>query len=213
ERMDGLSAAFDAEVAKAGLTMSEIHAAAQMCRELFLEPGGSYGWFYSRMDVICRMGSLLFVHAGIDDSMCALLSEKGPEAVNRRYRAEVKADPFSFYSGPVANLVRTKYRKTDKALTEAGVGLLLASGIKMVVQGHVNNHSGQRLLAKNGLLHLEADITLDRTSRMLEGLAGIGAGATLILPSGDVIGLSSDYPKAKHFNPALMLGRLTTAKD
>ena len=45
------------------------------------------------------------------------------------------------------------------------------------------------------------DVTLDRASRSREGLDGIGAGATLILPSGDVIGLSRDYPRAKHFAP------------
>lgn len=82
--------------------------------------------------------------------------------------------------------------------------MLARAGLHMVVQGHVNNHAGQRLLAKQGLLHLEADITLDRTSRALEGLEGIGAGATLIFPSGDVIGLSRDHPRAKHFAPERM---------
>ena len=97
--------------------------------------------------------------------------------------------------------MRTKYRPSDLDLTDRGVDLLHRNGIHMVVQGHVNNHAGQRLLAKRGLLHLEADVTLDRASRRMEGLEGIGAGATLILPSGDVIGLSRDYPRAKHFAP------------
>lgn len=192
---------FAAQAAAKGLSMRVVYAAALRCHDLFLAPGGAYNWFYSAMDVMTRIGSLLFVHAGIDDDMCALLAESGSEAVNNRYRLEAGQHPFAFYTGPVANLVRTKYRPVDKQLTCEGVRLLHQSGIKMVVQGHVNNHRGQRLVSKNGLLHLEGDVTLDRSSRLLEGLSGIGAGATLIFPSGDVVGLSSDYPKVKHFKP------------
>lgn len=202
---------FDTEVAKAGMTMRMVYAAALMCRSLFLTPDGPYAWFYARMDMIHQCGSLLFVHAGLDDAMCALLAEGGPGAVNARFRAEARQDPFAFYFGPVANLVRTKYRETDKHLSATGVQKLHARGIKMVVQGHVNNHRGQRLLAKRGLLHLEGDVTLDRASRLLEGLPGIGAGATLIHPSGDIVGLSADYPAAKHFNPERPTGERTVA--
>ncbi len=200
-KLDSKAAQFDAEVIRAGLSAREVLAAALACREVFFTAGGDYAWFYDRMDVVCQLGSLLFVHAGVDDSMCRLLAEGGVAAVNARYRTEQGLHPFAFYFGPLANLVRTKYRPTDAALTEAGVAALHRLGIHMVVQGHVNNPSGQRLLAKKGLLHLEGDVTLDRVSRRLEGLAGIGAGATLIFPSGDVIGLSRDYPRAKHFAP------------
>lgn len=133
--------------------------------------------------------------------MCALLAEGGPDAVNARYRAGAENPTLAFYFGPLANLVRTKYRASDCALSDHGVDLLHRQGIHMVVQGHVNNHAGQRLLAKRGLLHLEGDVTLDRASRSREGLDGIGAGATLIFPTGDVIGLSRDYPRVKHFAP------------
>ncbi|WP_296589935.1 metallophosphoesterase [Roseibium sp.] len=191
-----------AKQAKAeGLTMRELYAAALCCHDLFLTPGGAYSWFFTAMDVIERIGSLLFVHAGIDDAMCDLLAHQGSKAVNARYRLEAEKDPFSFYSGSVANLVRTKYRPVDGLLTEEGVNALHECGIKMIVQGHVNNHRGQRILSKRGLLHLEGDVTLDRSSRHLEGLPGIGAGATLIFPTGDVVGLSSDYPRVKHFKP------------
>ncbi|MES0811653.1 metallophosphoesterase [Roseibium sp. SCPC15] len=192
---------FARQAAAENLSMREVYAAALRCSDLFLASGGAYNWFYSSMDVVTRIGSLLFVHAGIDDAMCTLLSEDGADAVNSRYRREAEKDPFAFYTGPVANLVRTKYRPADLCLTEDGVCRLHQNGIKMIVQGHVNNHRGQRILSKNGLLHLEGDVTLDRTSRLLEGLPGIGAGATMIFPSGDVVGLSSDYPKAKHFKP------------
>ncbi|WP_346895773.1 metallophosphoesterase [uncultured Roseibium sp.] len=192
---------FAEHAAAEGLSMRMVYASVIRCHDLFLTPDGAYSWFYSAMDVVARIGSLLFVHAGIDDTMCAALAEEGMEAVNTRYRKEAEDHPFAFYTGPVANLVRTKYRPLDKLLTPEGVHLLHRSGIKMIVQGHVNNHRGQRLLSKKGLLHLEGDVTLDRASRLLEGLPGIGAGATLIFPSGDVVGLSSDYPKAKHFKP------------
>lgn len=184
-----------------GLSMRAVYAAALKCGDLFLTSGGTYSWFYSAMDVMAQIGSLLFVHAGIDDTMCNLLASGGAPAVNARYRDEAQDDPFGFYTGSVANLVRTKYRPADKRLTCDGVTKLHKAGIKMIVQGHVNNHRGQRILAKHGLIHLEGDITLDRASRHLEGLKGIGAGATLIFPSGDVIGLSSDYPRIKHFKP------------
>lgn len=192
---------FDADIEEAGLTMREAYAAALHCERLFLAPDGSFGWFFLRMDAICRIGSLLFVHAGVDDEICALLARGGASAVNRRFREEDRLHPLAFYFGSVANLARTKYRESDKRLTGQGVATLHGLGIKMVVQGHVNNHAGQRLLVKNGLLHLEGDVTLDRTSRQLEGLTGVGCGATLIFPSGDVVGVSSDYPRAKHFHP------------
>ncbi|WP_236545360.1 metallophosphoesterase [Tropicimonas marinistellae] len=201
-RLERKREAFDAEVARTGLSMRDLFAATRVCHQLFLEPGGDYAWFYRAMEVICRCGSLLFVHAGLDDSVCALLAHGGTEEVNRRFRNEAARDPFAFYTGAVANLARTKYRTTDPRLTHEGVARLHATGVKMVVQGHVNNHAGQRLLAKHGLLHLEGDITLDRVSRQREGLHGIGAGATLVFPSGDILGLSTDYPRAKHFNPA-----------
>lgn len=195
---------FDRECARIGMSYREVLAAALKCHEIFFQPGGTYAWFFEAMEVVACSGSILFVHAGLCDSMCALLGADGPEAVNARYRAEAERASLGFYFGPLANLVRTKYRASDCTLTERGVTALHRAGIHMVVQGHVNNHKGQRLLAKRGLLHLEGDVTLDRASRRLEGLDGIGAGATLIFPTGDVIGLSRDFPWAKHFAPDRM---------
>ncbi|MDB6175996.1 metallophosphoesterase family protein [Paracoccus sp. Z330] len=195
---------FDRECARSGMSYRQILASALKCHEIFFEPSGIYAWFYDHMDVVARAGSILFVHAGLCDDMCEMLVGQGAEAVNARYRSEAERASLGFYFGPVANLVRTKYRASDCELTDRGVTALHGGGIHMVVQGHVNNHQGQRLLAKRGLLHLEGDVTLDRASRRSEGLDGIGAGATLIFPSGDVIGLSRDYPWAKHFAPERM---------
>nr|WP_285895528.1 metallophosphoesterase family protein [Epibacterium ulvae] len=202
-KMDEKVAGFDAAIARAGLTMRQTYAAIMQCRRLFLDETGAYNWFFQQMKAVKRSGSLLFVHAGLCDRMSQMLAEEGPDAVNRKFLRDAHMGPFRFYTGEVANMVRTKYRRTDKQLTSHGVDALFRMGIKMVVQGHVNNHAGQRILTKNGLLHLEGDVTLDRASRALEGLQGIGVGATLIYPSGDVVGLSVDYPKAKHFKPEL----------
>ncbi len=197
---------FDSAVATSGLTMRQAYTSVMYCQTLFLDEAGAYTWFYQKMKAMKRVGSLLFVHAGICDSMSHLLSTNSPDVVNQKFLQDALLDPFRFYTGEVANLVRTKYRRTDKQLTADGVQALYRTGIKMVVQGHVNNHAGQRLLAKNGLLHLEGDVTIDRASRAHEGLAGIGVGATLIYPSGDVVGLSVDYPRAKHFKPEIFGG-------
>ncbi|MCI5040957.1 MAG: metallophosphoesterase [Donghicola eburneus] len=197
-------AKFETDRLRAGLSYRELLASLRKCHQIFFEPGSHYGWFYERMDVVARTGSLLFVHAGLCDRMCDALVDQGVDAVNAEYRAGADAATLGFYFGPLANLVRTKYRQSDCALTDYGVRALHQAGLHMVIQGHVNNLDGQRLCAKNGLLHLEGDITLDRTSRALEGLDGIGTGATLIFPTGDVIGLSRDYPWAKHFAPERM---------
>ncbi|WP_342892805.1 metallophosphoesterase family protein [Roseibium sp. AS2] len=196
---------FAVHAAETGLTMRQLYAAALKCRDLFVEPDGRYGWFFRTMKAVHQSGSLLFVHAGIDDQMAAQISRKGVAHVNRRFRKESREDPFEFYCGTVANLMRTKYRDVDHPLTETGVDDLHLAGIKLLVQGHVNQHDGQQLKSKHGLLHLEADVTLDRHSRSTEGLEGIGTGATIIHPHGTILGISRDYPHAKLFNPEKIL--------
>lgn len=196
---------FAEHAAAAGLSQRQLLAAALKCRELFTEPDGRYAWFFATMKAAHQSGSLLFVHAGVDDQMAALIARKGVAHVNRRFRKESRKDPFVFYTGTVANLVRTKYRDIDHPLTEAGVADLHLAGIRLVVQGHINQCRGQELTARQGLLHLQADVTLDRHSRTLEGLEGIGTGATIIQPDGHILGLSRDYPHAKLFDPAEIL--------
>lgn len=196
---------FADHAAEVGLTLRELYAAALKCRELFVDPAGRYAWFFKQLKAAHQSGSLLFVHAGIDDQMAAQISRKGVAHINRRFKKESRKDPFVFYAGTVANLMRTKYRDVDHPLTESGVDDLHLVGIKLLVHGHVNQHSGQQLTSRRGLLHLEADITLDRHSRSSEGLEGIGTGATIIYPDGNIIGISRDYPHAKLFNPDQIL--------
>ncbi|MEJ8475701.1 metallophosphoesterase family protein [Roseibium algae] len=194
----------DASLA-AGMDLQMLYCAALKCRDLFLRPDGQYAWFYGKMKAVHKSGSLLFVHAGMDDQMSSEISNKGPGRLNKLFREQARHDPFTFYSGNVANMMRTKYRSVDKKLTRSGVEDLHQAGIKIVIQGHINRHKGQRLKTIKGLLHLEADVTLDRNSRQLEGLDGIGSGATLIFPDGEIVGISRDFPHAKVFTPRLHL--------
>lgn len=73
--------------------------------------------------------------------------------------------------------------------------------------------AGQRLVLRQGIIHIESDVTLDRNARRREGLAGEGAGVTVIHPSGYVDGFSADYPEIKRFEPALYLGQEDSKTD
>ncbi|MTI45943.1 calcineurin-like phosphoesterase family protein [Roseibium hamelinense] len=193
---------FEEAAENAGLNMRQLYVAAAKCQSLFLDPHGPYGWFYREMKALYQAGSLLFIHAGMDDAMARELAETGAKGINRRFEQQSRENPFTFYSSSIGNLMRTKYRPVDKPLTAQGVRHLHDSGVKLLVHGHVNRAEGQRLKSMQGLLHLEGDITLDRHSRKSEGLDGIGTGCTIIYPSGDIVGLSRDFPHAKVFNPA-----------
>ena len=63
---------------------------------------------------------------------------------------------------------------------------------------------GAKKCSRRGIDGGFVDLYPTKFQQRLEGLDGIGAGATLIFPSGDVIGLSRDHPRAKHFAPERM---------
>ena len=154
------------------------------------------------MELVTKRGSFLFLHAGLDDIMSQMLLKNGTKYVNKAFHKNLKRrDLFGFYYSSIANTFRTKYRDADLPLTEKGVKAIHKSGIKAVVQGHVNRVQGQRLALKKGLIHIEADITLDRNSRQLEGLEGTGVGATLINKEQGIVGISCDYPSIKVLDP------------
>jgi hypothetical protein len=192
---------FEQACLDAGFTMRDVYAIALKCRQLFLSRKGDYNWFYRRMQLSYRRGSFLFLHAGLDDAISHDIEQKGVASLNKRFRREIKHDLFSFYYGSLANTMRTKYRNSDLPLTSAGVEKVNKQGIYAIVQGHINRRHGQRIVLKQGLLHIESDVTLDRHSRDKEGLKGIGAGVTIIHPDKKVLGVSTDYPFAKVFNP------------
>ena len=193
---------FEADCEKAGLSLRMVYAAARKWQELFLHPKGEFAWFYKRMKLGCREGSFIFVHAGIDDRMAKLISEKGMKHINRKFRKQMYSDPFEFYYGSMANIIRTKYRPVDMPLTRYGVKLLRKkSDVHAIVHGHRNLLHGQRVMLRGGIVNFECDTTLDCNSRKKEGLEGQGAAVTIFSPEGLVMGVSTDYPYIKVFKP------------
>jgi len=201
KKVDG----FDKACAEVGLSLREVYAAALYCQKLFLDSKGEFSWFFRDMQLAYKSGSYLFIHAGLDDKVIDVIAEHGLGGLNRQYRKIVKNNLFDFYYGPLANTMRTKYREVDMPLTNAGVERAYGLGIHAVVHGHRNRHNGQRLMLRQGMLHIESDTTMDRNSRAKEGLAGVGHGVTIVHPRGQVIGISADYPAAKVFEPASYL--------
>jgi len=55
------------------------------------------------------------------------------------------------------------------------------------------------------LLNFECDASIDRNTRRKEGLKGQGAAVTIFLPDRVVLGISTDYPYIKIFEPAALL--------
>jgi hypothetical protein len=200
ERMGKKIKTFEATCLEYGMTLQDVYLTAQICRKLFLKPKGEFGWFFKRMILAEKMGSFIFLHAGLDDSVAKILEKKGVKALNSLYHKQLKRNLFEFYFGTVANVMRTKYRAVDLPLSPRGVRRVHKSGVHAVVQGHLNRKYGQRIVLKEGLIHIEGDITLDRNSRRKEGLRGLGAGHIQICPKGQIIGVSNDYPRTKIFS-------------
>ena len=146
-------------------------------------------------------GSFLFIHAGVDDRIAKIIRDRGIDYLNREFRRQVLSDPFDFYYGPLANTLRTKYRDVDMPLTSRGVSMVRKRGIHVIVHGHHNRLHGQRIMLRNGMINFECDATLDRNSRKKEGLKGIGAAATVFTRQRQVLGISTDYPAVKLFDP------------
>lgn len=193
---------FEADCAAAGLSLRMVYAAASKWQELFLQPKGEFAWFYRRMKLGYREGSFIFVHAGIDDRIAKLVSDKGMKYINRKFNKQLYKDPFDFYYGPMANIIRTKYRQIDMPLTRRGVKMLREkNGIHVIVHGHRNLLHGQRVMLRKGIVNFECDTTLDRNTRRKEGLDSHGAAVTIFRPEGLVMGVSSDYPYIKVFEP------------
>jgi hypothetical protein len=53
---------------------------------------------------------------------------------------------------------------------------------------------------RGGVLNFECDASVDCNTRQREQLQGLGAAATLFLPSARVLGISTDYPSVKRFD-------------
>jgi hypothetical protein len=200
-RIEVKIARFEDDCEAAGLSMRMVYAAALKWRQLFLHPRGEFYWFFANMHIAQRRGSFLFIHAGLDDGVAELISEVGVRDLNRRFRRQLQGSGFEFYYGSIANALRTKYRAVDMPLSRRGVELAHNSGIHAIVHGHRNLLHGQRIALRKGIVNFECDITMDRNSRKNEGLKGHGAGVTVVHPDGWLMGISTDYPQAKIFEP------------
>jgi hypothetical protein len=201
KRLREKSEGFESDCEDAGLTLRQVYAAVLKWQALFLKPDGEFSWFFKEMKLVSRYGSFLFVHAGIDDRMAKLINRKGIKFLNKQFRENIDDEIFEFYYGPLANLIRTKYRDVDMPLTRNGARLMNEAGIHAIVHGHANRYHGQRIMLRKGLLNFECDATIDRYSRKKEGLKGEGAAVTIFHPDRLVMGISTDYPQVKVFDP------------
>jgi len=204
-RMQRKVRTFETACNQAGLSLRDVYATALKCRQLFLKRKGEFRWFFHEMQLAYRDGSFLFLHAGLDDSIARLIDKKSVHHINKLYRHQIEKDLFSFYYGPLANTMRTKYRAHDMRLTKKGVRRIYKEGLHAVVHGHRNRLHGQQIMLREGMIHIESDVTLDRNSRRKEGLKGFGAGVTIVRPEGQVLGISTDHPFAKVFEPEAYL--------
>ena len=199
---------FERVCAKHGMNLRDVYAAVEKWKQLFLEPKGEFNWFFKRMRLGLRSGSLLFVHAGLDNVIARQLFHGGVKDINRSFRHALKHRPFTFYYGPLCNTNRTTYRDVDHPLSSHGTRYLRRAGISAVIHGHRNLHHGQRIAMRKSLLNFECDTSVDRHTRHHEGIKGKGAGVTIIEPKGHILAISSDYPFAKVFEPAMTLHEL-----
>jgi len=190
---------FERDCEKAGISIRIAYAAAMKWRRLFLHRNGEFAWFFRDMALVHRQGSFLFLHAGLDDRIARIIQDKGLKVLNKMFRYQLFGNPFEFYYGPLANMVRTKYRPIDMPLTTYGANLIHQMGIHAVVHGHQHLTHGQRIKLRHGIVNFECDTTMDRNTRKKEGLPGHGVAVTIIEPDGQVIGISRDYPSRKVF--------------
>jgi hypothetical protein len=200
KKMRTKAANFEDKCKKHGMTLRQVYAAAKQCEYLFLDRHGEFSWFFRSLKLALRRGSFLFVHAGLDDEISEKIQQDGISALNKDFQHAIHQDLFQFYFSSMSSLFRTKYRKSDPVFSPYGVDLIKQRGIHTVVHGHVNQCTGQQMSLQQGLLHIEGDVTLDKNSRIKEGLKGAGFGATIIHPDKLVLGISADFPSTKVFS-------------
>lgn len=175
-----------------GLKLGHLYATVSKAQAIFLKKNGDYNWFFKEMKVIHQEGSFLFVHAGLDDFSADWLEQIGIKGVNQKFQQMMKEDVFNLYHGHVGNLFRTKYRDVDFPFTKRGAKQIRNLGIEAIVHGHCNTVSGQKLVIKKGILNIECDTSLDRKTRRIEQLPGVGASFLKISSKGKLIAKSND---------------------
>lgn len=167
---------------KTQISYQILYATILKARELFLQEGGKYFWFFNEMQICKRYGSFLFVHAGLDNHAALQIHDKGIDYLNQEFNRLQDQHPFELYHGYIGNMFRTKYRSENFPLSDALSKIVKQSGIYAIVQGHVNSVEGHRALFKQNILHIECDTSLDRNTRKIEGLPEYGASILQFLP-------------------------------
>ncbi len=204
---------FEQKCHDAGLTLRQVYACVQKWKELFLQPGGEFFWFYNRMRLMYKSGSFLFVHAGLDNKTAHDLTRMDIKDINKQFRKALQGNPFDFYYSSLCNSVRTKYRKVDHPFSRKGARYIRQAGFSAIIHGHRNLHNGQRIALRSSVLNFECDTSLDRATRKKEKVRGRGASVTIIEPKGKILGVSSDYPNIKVFDPKKILQKLKKSKQ
>jgi hypothetical protein len=187
----------EAACRRAGLSLGELYLIVLRARQMFVEPQGEYAWYFERMTLARQEGSFLFVHAGLDDTVAQVLHHGGVPALNAWYRRLFANDLFGLYHGPVGNVVRTKYREIDPALSARGRADLHAAGVHAIVHGHRSLVHGQRLSLRAGMLQIECDASVDQHTRLQKGLRGAGGAAVIFHPDRRIQAISTDHPRIK----------------
>lgn len=194
---------FERLAADHGLSLRQVYACVQQWKKLFVEKDGEFSWFFQRIRLAYRSGSFLFVHAGLDNDIARDLNRQGVKDLNRAFRKAIIRQPFDFYYGSLCNMIRTKYRDVDMPFSKGAAKDVHRAGFAAVIHGHRNLHHGQRLAGRKGLLHFECDASLDSHTRKNEKVRGRGAAVTIIEPKGRILGVSSDHPYIKVFDPVI----------
>ena len=185
-------------LAEHGLSMAQTLVAVKAAQRLFCEKPGRYSWVFREPELILESGSLLFMHAGLDDAVTTIVETEGVAGLNQRFRSLVaEEDYFALYFGPVGNVFRTKYRSHEPVFSDSAARAMRDRGHHIVVHGHENRDNGQGMKMRSGLLHLQCDASVDAGTRKNEGIPGLGGGLTLLHASGQVYGLSMDCPRVK----------------
>jgi len=197
---------FEHWCAKEDITLQQIHAAVEKWQELFLHPEGEFYWFFKHLKLADKEGTFFFVHAGVDDLSAKMIRKHSVKWLNKQFRKKLKSEQFNLYYGPLGNMIRTKYRDYDRHFTKKGALMMYNSGINAIVHGHRNLYYGQRMMLRKGIINFECDTSLDINTRKKEGIVrGSGASVTIIHPNKLILGISSDYPFIKVFEPELTL--------
>lgn len=204
ERYKERAKRFTQGIKKLGLTYQQVYSAFIRYQQMFHDPQGEFYWFFSQQKLLTKRGSLLFLHAGLSDQNTEQLLHYSEEQLNQIYQHSRQTNPFEAYYGVLSNMLRTKHRRHEAKLTLHGQRCLDRAGIKAVLHGHRSSLIGQRICFRANILHFECDAMINRSSRASIKVSDFAAAATVITPSGNIYGISNDFPAIKVFKPALL---------